>query len=274
VTFTLDTHLAFMLSGTVRRMTAKSSFTASDLMAGEKPVTVYISVPPADADRVRPLTRLLLQALMYPNMREIEHAQDGRKKRHELLLVIDEMPQLGRLDVLEKGLAVCAGYGIKALLVAQSLDQISTSYGAYQSITGNMQAVLAIPGFSGHGLETLVRWAGERRVAQHGRSRQPGLKALLPTSSENEARAPTLNPRELLIRGKSETLVFVQGALPTWVKAAPYYKHPYFKGRFGQSPSKGLYGFGHGLSSENSPMPRLSAASESSPRQLPHPEGN
>ena len=98
VTFTLDTHLAFMLSGTVRRMTAESSFTASHLMAGDKPVTVYISVPPADADRVRPLTRLLLQALLYPNMRELEHAQDGRKKRHDLLLVIDEMPQL--FDVL------------------------------------------------------------------------------------------------------------------------------------------------------------------------------
>ena len=38
--------------------------------------------------------------------------------------MLDEFPALGRLDFFENQLAFMAGYGLKAILVAQSLNQI------------------------------------------------------------------------------------------------------------------------------------------------------
>jgi type IV secretion system protein VirD4 len=41
-----------------------------------------------------------------------------------LPLMLDEFPALGRLDFFESSLAFLAGYGVRAFLVAQSLNQI------------------------------------------------------------------------------------------------------------------------------------------------------
>jgi hypothetical protein len=46
--------------------------------------------------------------------------RDGRQlpaNRHRLLLIVDEMPSYGRLDVFQESLAYIAGYGIKAYLI-------------------------------------------------------------------------------------------------------------------------------------------------------------
>jgi type IV secretion system protein VirD4 len=50
-------------------------------------------------------------------------------RRHRLLLMLDEFPALGRLDFFETALAFMAGYGLKSLLIAQSLNQIEKAYG-------------------------------------------------------------------------------------------------------------------------------------------------
>ena len=42
----------------------------------------------------------------------------------KLLLMLDEFPILERLDFFESALAFMAGYGIRAYLIAQSLNQI------------------------------------------------------------------------------------------------------------------------------------------------------
>jgi type IV secretion system protein VirD4 len=38
--------------------------------------------------------------------------------------MLDEFPALGRLDFFERALALMVGYGLKAFLIAQSLNQI------------------------------------------------------------------------------------------------------------------------------------------------------
>ena len=51
--------------------------------------------------------------------------------------MLDEFPALGRLDFFESALAFMAGYGIKAFLIAQSLNQIEKAYGENNSILDN-----------------------------------------------------------------------------------------------------------------------------------------
>ena len=57
--------------------------------------------------------------------------------RHRLLLLLDEFPSLGKLDFFETALAFLAGYGLKAFLIAQCLNQLQKAYGQHNSILDN-----------------------------------------------------------------------------------------------------------------------------------------
>jgi type IV secretion system protein VirD4 len=63
----------------------------------------------------------------------------ARNRRHHVLLMLGEFPALGRLDFFESALAFMAGYGLKAFLIARSLNQIEKACGANNSILDNCQ---------------------------------------------------------------------------------------------------------------------------------------
>jgi len=63
-----------------------------------------------------------------------------KKPKRQLLLMLDEFPALGRLDFFESSLAFMAGYGLRAFLISQSLNQIEKAYGPNNSILDNCQA--------------------------------------------------------------------------------------------------------------------------------------
>jgi type IV secretion system protein VirD4 len=65
------------------------------------------------------------------------------KTNHKLLLMLDEFPALGRLDFFESSLAYMAGYGMRAFLIAQSLNQIEKAYGANNAILDNCHVRVA-----------------------------------------------------------------------------------------------------------------------------------
>ena len=120
----------------VARNTSASDFCIADLMNAEAPVSLYLVVPPSDLARTRPILRLMLNQI---GRRLTESLQVGPRTayRHRLLLLLDEFPSLGRLEFFETGLAFMAGYGLKALLIAQSLHQLEKAYGPNQSILDN-----------------------------------------------------------------------------------------------------------------------------------------
>ena len=223
---TVTTRLAMMDDPIVRHATSESDFRAGDLMAEDDPVAVYLSIPAAHSSRLRPVTRLVLQAI-WSAMTHDEHVtSDGRIKQRGCLALIDEFPQLGQMDVIEKGIAVCAGYGLRVALICQDEDQIRKIYGASQSITANCSTIAVIPGFSGQSLRTIQGWAGEHTVFHA--SRQYGFKGTT-NQSESETRRSVLNARSLLLRGKEEVLIFTHGVPPTWLRKIRYYREQPFK---------------------------------------------
>ena len=52
---------------------------------------------------------------------------------------------LGRLDFFESALAFMAGYGIRAYLIAQSLNQIAKAYGENNAILDNCHVRTRLP---------------------------------------------------------------------------------------------------------------------------------
>ena len=106
---------------TVAAVTSRCDWRIADLIDGEHPVSLYLVVPPSDISRTKPLIRLLLNQIGR-RLTESLDGSDGIARRHRLLLMLDEFPALGRLDFFESALAFMAGYGLRAFLIAQSLE--------------------------------------------------------------------------------------------------------------------------------------------------------
>lgn len=122
----------------VVKNTSSSDFRIRDLVDADKPTSVYLVVPPSDQDRLRPLIRVFFAQVIAQLTEKMEFKAGQRvANKHRLLLMIDEFPTLGKMPVLERGLAVMAGYGIKAFLIAQDLSQITGAYGEHESIVSN-----------------------------------------------------------------------------------------------------------------------------------------
>lgn len=109
----------------VARVTSRCDWRIEDLVASERLATLYLVVPPSDISRTEPLVRLVLNQIG----RRLTEELESKGRRHRLLLMLDEFPALGRLDFFESQLAFMAGYGLKAFLIAQSLNQIEKAYG-------------------------------------------------------------------------------------------------------------------------------------------------
>jgi type IV secretion system protein VirD4 len=104
---------------------------------------LYLVVPPSDISRTKPLIRLILNQIGR-RLTESLDGSDGIARRHRLLMMLDEFPALGRLDFFESALAFMAGYGLRAFLIAQSLNQIDKAYGSNHSSLDNCTCALPL----------------------------------------------------------------------------------------------------------------------------------
>lgn len=98
---------------TVAEATSACDWRIADLMDAKHPVSLYLVIPPSDISRTKPLVRLILNQI---GRRLTERLEGDPKKHrsHQLLMMLDEFPALGRLDFFETALAFMAGYGIRA----------------------------------------------------------------------------------------------------------------------------------------------------------------
>ena len=122
--------------------TSRSVWRITDLMEAQRPLSLYLVVPPSDVSRTKPLVRLILNQIARRLTEWLRIVAEAPAQR-QLLLMLDEFPALGRLDFFESALAFMAGYGIRAFLVAQSLHQIDRAYGANHAILDNCHVRVA-----------------------------------------------------------------------------------------------------------------------------------
>lgn len=113
------------------KVTRQCDWHIRDLVESAHPATPYLVVPPSDISRTKPLVRLILNQIGRRLTEELH------SKRHRLHLMLDEFPALGRLDFFESALAFMAGYGLKSLLITQSLNQTEKACGQNNSILDN-----------------------------------------------------------------------------------------------------------------------------------------
>jgi len=226
----------------VAAVTARCDWRIADIVAGAKPTTLYLVVPPSDISRTKPLVRLVLNQIGR-RLTEDLHAKD---RQHRLLLMLDEFPALGRLDFFESALAFMAGYGIKAFLIAQSLNQIEKAYGQNNSILDNCHVRVS---FATNDERTAKRvsdalgTATEMRAMQNyaGHRLAPWLGHLM--ISRSETARPLLTAGEVMQLPPDDEIVMVAGIPPVRAKKARYFEDARFKQRLlavPQNPKAGM----------------------------------
>ena len=206
----------------VAQVTRRCDWRIRDLVDGAMPVTLYLVVPPSDISRTKPLVRLILNQVG----RRLTEELEDKRKRHKLLLLLDEFPALGRLDFFESALAFMAGYGIRSFLIAQSLNQIEKAYGPNNAILDNCHVRVS---FAANDERTAKRvsdalgTATEIRDAKNyaGHRLSPWLGHLM--VSRQETARPLLTPGEIMQLPPTDELVLVSGLAPIRAKKARYY---------------------------------------------------
>ena len=154
----------------------------------------------------------------------------SKKKRDEratLLLMLDEFPALGRLDFFESALAFLAGYGIRAFLVAQSLNQIDKAYGPNNAILDNCHVRIAFAPNDERTAKRLSDALGTATEQRHQRNlsgRRFSAWLSHTTISHQETARPLLTPGEILQLPQEESLIFLSGIPPIRARKLHYYR--------------------------------------------------
>ncbi|HWE98756.1 MAG TPA: conjugal transfer protein TraG [Caulobacteraceae bacterium] len=216
-------------------VTRRCDWRIADLVDEARPASLYLVVPPSDISRTKPLIRLLLNQIGRRLTEDL-----SASSRHRVLLMLDEFPALGRLDFFESALAFMAGYGLKAFLIAQSLNQIEKAYGPNNAILDNCHVRVS---FATNDERTAKRVsdalgaATELRAMKNyaGHRLSPWLGHVM-ISRQETARA-LLTPGEIMQLPPADELVLVAGCPPIRAKKARYFADPRLKRRVTPPPA-------------------------------------
>lgn len=259
------------------RATEVSDFSISDIITGARPVSLYLVIPPEEISRLKALLRLVLNQIL----KRLTEIASQRTSDRRVLLMLDEFPQLGKLDFFEHALAYIRGYRIKACLVAQSLNQIVQVYGEHSSILDNAHIRVAfacndertakrISDMLGVTTETRAQmnYAGSRMAPWLGHT----------MVSRSEVPRPLLTPGEVMQLPASDALVLTGGAPPARARKVRYFNEPVFTSRlrppvtFAAPTGPGISTTWDGMVAPPSPAaPSQSRPASRVPRPAPNP---
>jgi type IV secretion system protein VirD4 len=200
--------------------TARSDFAVSDLVAGPRPLTLYVPARPMDVRRLRRVFRLMLTQMVDRLTVETDAADDGRARRWRVLFVLDEFLQLG-VPEAAAWVRYVRDYGVRMLLLAQSLGEVEAAYG--QGLAANCRLAMFRPNGPGEA-ERLSRLVGEaiEEVPTLSTSRRHLLDQPVVTRGTRVDRRPALPAAEVLELDPDELVLFGWGkpirarGIPVW----------------------------------------------------------
>lgn len=217
----------------VAHNTRTSDFAIADLMHGDKPISLYLAVPPSDQSRLKPLMRLMITQMLRQLM-DVKVTPGRKHYQNRLLLMLDEFASLGRMDVLEDALPVLGGYGVKSMLIMHGVDQLNKVYGTDNAILTACQVRVV---YAANDEKTARRFsdlAGTQTVQREqthfsGNRLAPwlGNKSV----STQEMARPLITLGEITQLPQEDELVFVASCPPIRAKKVRYYDDPIFADR-------------------------------------------
>jgi len=247
---TMMSFLSLYRDPIVARWTEYSDFRITDLQDADRPVSLYLVTSPEDKGRLKPLIRLILNQIASQFTAEERLVADGGRikciGKHRLLLLLDEFPSLGKMDIFQDSIAFLAGYNVKLYLITQDIAQLEDEGHGYgkagaKAIIGNCHVRVA---YAPNQVET-AKWIsdmlGTRTVTLENDSQSFDGSILAQqkgysTSVQYQSR-PLLTADEVMtlrgptkegsaIKAPGDMLVFSAGFPPIYGQQLLYFQNP------------------------------------------------
>jgi len=209
----------------VARAMSKSDFDVLDLVNADRPLSVYISVNPSDKTRLMPAIRLVFTVILRTLTRQLDF-EDGRAVSayaRRLLLLLDEFPALGKLEVMTDTLPYMSSYGLKTMMIIQDYSQLWDIYGRNESLTANCHVRTVFAPNTVETAKVISAMTGQKTVVKREKQGNTKITVLAPLDDRfNEVSRPLMTPEEVMrlkaaekkgntVISGGELLVFVSG---------------------------------------------------------------
>jgi type IV secretion system protein VirD4 len=216
-----------LLTDEVVRCFNGSDFTGADIIAGEKPVSVYLRIPEGSLEAKAPLIRLVLESLTTEMFATFDNPQ-GRTCR-PVLVLLDEAGVVG-FAKLPHYSATCAGRGISFWVALQDLSQLEGLYQTHKArtIRNNMGAKVF---FRPEDYAT-AKSISDTLGYTSGYSRSETLReGEVSSEGRAEQAVRVLTERELMELGDRETIFFYKNLKPGRGLRMEYWRFPLLEKR-------------------------------------------
>lgn len=221
-----NTH--FLDNHRIRDALSKSDFKFEDLKTGK--ITVYLILP---ADRLHTFgrwLRLLVQQAITVNARNIAEKPD-----QPILFMLDELPALGFLTMVQQGYSLMAGFGMLLWGIVQDLSQLKAIYGdSWETFVGNSGVIqyfgsrdqMTAEYFSALCGKATI-WTISSAISRNfgGQSGGSGSN----TETTGEAQRPLIFPDELMRLHDTRQIVLVENMNPISATKVKWYTDPKLK---------------------------------------------
>jgi type IV secretion system protein VirD4 len=228
---------------------AATSATDIDLSTVRKcRLSIYVGIPANRLSDAALLVNLFFSQLIHYNTVDLPATNPALK--HQCLLILDEFPAIGRVDILAKSVGYIAGYNVRLLPIIQSLSQLESIYGekdARTFVTNHTCQVMFAPREQkdaneySHMLGTYTAEAVSTGLS-HPRTWGNWRHASTSSNVSEQAR-PLMLPQELKELGDTSQIINLINTKPILCDKARFYVDPVFVNRLKEvSPSLAALG--------------------------------
>jgi type IV secretion system protein VirD4 len=211
--------------------TSRDDFDLRDIR--RRKMSIYVVIPPNRLAEASLLINLFFSIAIDQNTKTLPEKDPSLK--YLALLLLDEFPALGRVDKYVKSIGYIAGYGLRSMMIAQSMSQLKDrelygEEGARTLSTNHMVQIVYAPREQQDAQEysEILGYYGLNSTSK-GISRGRGSV----TNSENvsEQKRALLLPQELREIGPHSVIVLADNCKPIFGDKITYYTDPAFKDR-------------------------------------------
>jgi type IV secretion system protein VirD4 len=227
---TFTSRLDLWLNPMIDAATSANDFDLRHLR--KQPISIYVQINPDNIARLQPLLNVFFQQAIGLQTRELP--ENNPALRHQLLLMLDEFPALGRIPVIAESTAFLPGYNVRTVVIVQSNSQLIEKYGVEgaKSIRKMLAARIVFPPKEYEDAEAISRELGTYTVRQKNISRPMwGGAGKTGTVSISEQPRRLLLPQEVKELGSARMILFYEGLRPVLAHRIRYFKDKSFARR-------------------------------------------
>ena len=227
---TFTSRLDLWLNPMIDAATSANDFDLRELR--KRPISIYVQINPDNIARLQPLLNLFFQQAIGLQTRELP--ENNPQLRHQVLLMLDEFPALGRIPVIADSTAFLPGYNVRTVVIVQSNSQLIEKYGVEgaKSIRKMLAARIVFPPKEYEDAEAISRELGTCTVRQKNITRPMwGGAGKEPTVSISEQPRRLLLPQEVKELGPDRMILFYEGLRPVLAHRILYFRDRFFAPR-------------------------------------------